>query len=267
MLTARPLPIGSLVSSVWSARSLLAILARKDFYVRYRRAAFGLTWAVGLPLLQSVVMAIVFSRVVHIHTGTNFAVFVLAGMVVWTYFSNTFSGASTAIVDGSGISARIYFPRVILPLVNVAANLYGYAITLAILLVLCPILGVGLGVGILWLVPATALTVALTAGASLVASALHVYFRDVRYLVTAAVIGWFYLTPVLYPLRLAHGLLHAVLVVNPITGLVELVRVATAGADPGWGWSLLVTLGWTVLLLLGGLSLHRRYDRVFTDLL
>ncbi|HEV2370345.1 MAG TPA: ABC transporter permease, partial [Acidimicrobiales bacterium] len=237
------------------------------FYVRYRRASFGLTWAVGLPLFQSVVLAVVFSRVVHIHTGTNFAVFVLAGMVVWTYFSNTLSAASTAIVDGSGMAARIYFPRVVLPLVSVLANLYGYAITVAILLILSPILGVGLGAGILWLVPATVLTVAMTAGACLVASALHVYFRDVRYLVTAAVIGWFYLTPVLYPLRLAHGPLHALILANPVTGLVELARAATAGADPGWGWSALVSLAWALLLAAAGLALHRRYDRVFTDLL
>lgn len=267
MLTARPLSLPVLIGHVWDSRELLAVLARKDFYVRYRRASFGLTWAVGLPLFQSVVLAVVFSRVVHIHTGTNFAVFVLAGMVVWTYFSNTLSAASTAIVDGSGMAARIYFPRVVLPLVSVLANLYGYAITVAILLILSPILGVGLGAGILWLVPATVLTVAMTAGACLVASALHVYFRDVRYLVTAAVIGWFYLTPVLYPLRLAHGPLHALILANPVTGLVELARAATAGADPGWGWSALVSLAWALLLAAAGLALHRRYDRVFTDLL
>jgi len=267
VLTARPLPLSRLLRSVWDSRELLAVLARKDFYVRYRRAAFGLTWAVGLPLFQSVILAIVFSRVVHIRTGTNFAVFVLAGMVGWTYFSNTLSGASTAIVDGSGMSARIYFPRVVLPLVSVVANLYGYAITMAILLVLSPILGVGLNASVLWVVPASALLVVLTTGACLVTSALHVYFRDVRYLVTAAVIGWFYLTPVLYPVRLAHGVLHAVLVANPLTGVVEMFRAATAGVDPAWGWSVLVSLAWSAVLVTLGLSLHRRYDRVFTDLL
>lgn len=260
-------PIPELVASVWESRQLLAILARKDFYVRYRRASLGLLWAVGLPLFQALVLALVFSRVIRIHTGTSLAVFVLAGMVGWTYFSNTLSAASTAIVDGSGISTRIYFPRVLLPLVSVVANLYGYAITLVILLVLCPVLGVGLGAGVLWLLPATALVVVLAAGAGLVASALHVYFRDIRYIITAAVIGWFYLTPVFYPLRLAHGFVHAVVVANPVTGVVELLRAATAGVDPRWGWTVVVSVAWSVVLVAIGAGLHRRYNRLFTDLL
>ena len=260
-------PVPELLASVWGSRQLLGILARKDFYVRYRRASLGLLWAVGLPVFQALVLALVFSKVVRIHTGTNFAVFVLTGMVGWTYFSNTLSAASTAIVDGSGLSTRIYFPRVLLPLVSVVANLYGYAITLVILLVLCPILGVGLGPGLLWVVPATALVVALTAGAGLVASALHVYFRDIRYIITAAVIGWFYLTPVFYPLRLAHGFVHAVVAANPVTGVVELLRAATAGVDPRWGWTVAISVGWTIGLLAVGTVLHRRYNRLFTDLL
>lgn len=260
-------PLRQLVSELWQSRELLAILARKDFYVRYRRASLGLLWAVGLPLFQSVILAVVFSRVVKVHTGTNFAVFVLIGMVAWTYFSNTLSAASTAIVDGSGMSTRIYFPRAVLPMVSVLANLYGYFITLVIALVLCPVLGVHLGLHSLWLLPATGLTVVLTAASCLVTSALHVYFRDVRYVVTAAVIGWFYLTPVFYPLGLTHGILRVVITANPLTGAVELLRLATAGADHGWGTPVLVSLVWTAGLFVLGAGLHRRYNRVFTDLL
>jgi ABC-type polysaccharide/polyol phosphate export permease len=267
VLTGPITPVPELVTDVWASRHLLGILARKDFYVRYRRASLGLLWAVGLPVFQALVLALVFSKVVRIHTGTNFAVFVLTGMVGWTYFSNTLSAASTAIVDGSGMSTRIYFPRVLLPLVSVVANLYGYVITVAILLLLCVVLGVGLGVNVLWLVPATALLVALTAGAGLVTSALHVYFRDIRYIVTAAVIGWFYLTPVFYPLHLAHGFVHAVVEANPVTGVVELLRAATAGVDPHWGWTVVISIGWSAVLLVGAAALHRRYNRLFTDLL
>jgi len=260
-------PLPQLWRELWQSRELIAILARKDFYVRYRRASLCLLWAVGLPLFQALVLAVVFSRVVRVHTGSNFAVFVLTGMVGWTYFSNTLSVASTSIVEGSGLSTRIYFPRAVLPLVSVIANLYGYVITLVITLILCPLLGVGLGLHTLWLLPATALAVAVTAGACLVTSALHVYFRDIRYIVTAAVIGWFYLTPVFYPLSLVHGVLRAVVVANPLTGVVELMRAATAGADSDWTTAVFVSVIWTLLLLGIGASLHRRFNRVFTDLL
>lgn len=260
-------PLRQLAAQLWESRELIAILARKDFYVRYRRASLGLFWAVGLPLFQAGVLAVVFSHVVHIHTGTSFTIFVLSGMVAWTYFSNTLTAASTAIVDGSGLSTRIYFPRAVLPIVSVTANLYGYFITLAILLILCPVFGVGLGLHLLWLVPETLLIVALAAGTCLVTSALHVYFRDVRYIVTAAVIGWFYLTPVFYPLHQAHGALHALISANPLTGVVELLRAATAGADPHWGSTVVVSLVWTAGLIGAGTALHSRYNRVFTDLM
>lgn len=258
-------PLGLLLDELWDCRELIAVLARKDFYVRYRRASLGLMWAVGLPLFQAVVLAVVFSKVVRVHTGTNLTIFVLIGMVPWTYFSTTLTSASTSIVDGAGLSGRIYFPRVVLPLVGVVANLYGYAITLAITLLLCPFFGVGLGLHTLWMVPATALAIAVTTGTVMVTSALHVYFRDVRYIVTAAVIGWFYLTPIFYPLRLAHGVLRTIIVINPLTGVVELMRRSTAGADPGWTATGTAVV-WAIVLVGIGLGLHRRFNRVFTDL-
>ncbi|HZU74572.1 MAG TPA: ABC transporter permease [Acidimicrobiales bacterium] len=260
-------PLRELIADLWASRPLIAILARKDFYVRYRRAAFGLTWAVGLPLLQAVIIAVVFSRVVHIHVGTSFAVFVLAGMVGWSYFSTTLATAATSIVDGSTMSTRVYFPRAVLPLVQVVANLYGFAIAVVVLLVLAPLLGVGLGARTLLLLPATVVLVVLTSGVCLVAAALHVYFRDVRYLVTAATLGWFYLTPVFYPRRLASGVLGWVVDINPLTGVVELFRAATGGADPHWAALVTVSLGWSVALVGLAAVLHTRYNRVFSDLL
>ncbi|MHB8670258.1 MAG: ABC transporter permease [Acidimicrobiales bacterium] len=254
----------ALLSELWTSRRLLTMLARKDFFVRYRRATFGGIWAVGLPLLQAVIVAVVFSRVARIHTPTSYAVFVFAGMVAWTYLSATVTTASTSIVDGSDLSTKIYFPRAIFPLVTLGANLFGLVITVIILVAMSAAFGAPLGPRTLLLVPAVVVLVALTAGFSLVLSALHVYFRDVRFLVQAAVLGWFYVTPVIYPIGLARGL-RPWIEANPATGLVELFRAATVGADPGWIVSLWWSLGWTAALLVLALALHRRRDRVFVD--
>src|SRR5205807_7226704 len=103
VLGSGPTPLSSLVVDVWDARPLLGMLARKDFFVRYRRASFGLLWAVALPLFQAAILALVLSRVVKIHTPVNYAVFVFAGMAVWAYFAASLQTASTAIVDGSDL--------------------------------------------------------------------------------------------------------------------------------------------------------------------
>jgi ABC-type polysaccharide/polyol phosphate export permease len=118
----------------------------------------------------------------------------------------------------------------------------------------------------LWLVPATLLLVALATGFSIVLSALHVYFRDIRYLVQALFIAWLYATPVIYSVDQAREF-ASVLPVNPATGVVLLFRAALLGRDRFFVSSIAWSLAWTVALLVAGLLIHRRYDRVFADLL
>jgi ABC-type polysaccharide/polyol phosphate export permease len=268
-LDSRPEAWGSLLARAWASRDLVLTLARKDFLVRYRRAAFGMLWAVGMPLVQSLVLVVVFTLIVRIpmKTGVPFAVFVVAGITPWALFSGVAGSASTAVVDGAAMASKIYFPRLLLPLVILGSNLYGFAILVAIFFVVTLVFGVHLGVQVLLIVPAIMLLVLLSYGFGLVASALHVYFRDMRFIVQASLSVWFYLTPILYPVRRVPGALRFVILGNPVTGIVELFRAATVGADA----PLLLTVGicaaWTGLLLALGLYLHRRFDRLFTDLL
>jgi ABC-type polysaccharide/polyol phosphate export permease len=259
-------PLRTLVPATWHSRELIGILARKDFYVRYRRAAFGMLWAAALPLLQALVLAFIVSRFVKFDTRGHYATFVLAGTVAWGTFTAIVGPGSTAIVDGSALSTKIYFPRVVLPLATAWSAAYGLVISAALLVVATAVSGVGVGPRVLLLVPAAALTLLLGAAFALVLSALHVYFRDVRYLVQAALLLWLYLTPVIYPLN-AIGHVRPWVEANPVTGVVELYRAATVGAESGWTVTLWWTGGWCVVLLAVALALHRRFDRLFVDLL
>ena len=254
-----------LVKEVWQARQLMLILARKEFHVRYRRAAFGLLWAIGLPLLQSAVMAVVFSKVAKIGHAPHYPIFILSGMTAWVYFTAVLTVGSTAVVDGADISSRVYFPRILMPLVQVATGLYGFVITLVITLILCPLLGAPLGTSLVLLVPGTLLLIALTTGFCLVDSALHVYFRDVRYMVTAAVIVWFYVTPIIYPSSDAPHVLRSLINLNPMTGVVDLFHAGLLGTSGGLGFPVLVSCLWTAGLLVVGIGLHCRFNRVFAD--
>ncbi len=258
---------GKLLREVWRARELLVILARKEFHVRYRRASLGLLWALGLPLLQSLVLVVVFSHVTHFKHAPHYAIFVLSGMTAFVFFAAAVGAGSTSIVDGTDISSRVYFPRALMPLVQVGTNLYSLAVTVAIVLLLCPVLGVSLGPDALLLVPAALLLVALTAGFCLVASALHVYFRDMRYAVVAALMVWMYITPVIYPTADAPKKLRLLLDLNPLTGVVDLFHFATVGPTGPMTWALVVAAAWTAGLLVLGVGLQCRFNRVFADLL
>jgi ABC-type polysaccharide/polyol phosphate export permease len=127
--------------------------------------------------------------------------------------------------------------------------------------------GTTLDAHVLVLVPAVLLTAAIAASFSLLLSGLHVYFRDIRYLVQAALTAWIYLTPIIYPLRSAPHSVRWFIEANPVTGAVELFHMAIVGADHQWATTVLVSLAWLVILTAAGLMVHRRFDRVFADLL
>lgn len=260
--------VGRLLRDIWQARDLLATLARKDFFVRYRRTSFGVLWAVGLPLVQAAVLAVVFTRIVRIDTGGNYGIYVFSGMLPWTFLSGTVSVGSTSIVDGSALATKIYFPRALLPLVVLGANLYGFLPGIAVLLVGAATIGEGLGPDVVLLLPATALMVLFVASLTLLFSGLHVYFRDLRFLVQAGLLAWFYGTPVIYPLDEATGVLRTILLLNPATGMVTLFRAAVSDTGTSdLGPALASTVTWTVGLAAVALVLHSRRDRNFVDLL
>lgn len=250
---------------------VLMVLARKDFQTRYKRASLGLSWAVVVPVLQGAIMALIFSRVVKSAGGPGYGAYVMSGMFAYSYFSQTLGSSVTAIVDGSGLTDKVWFPRILLVIVPALANLVGLAVTFGFLLLIMPLLGGHYSAHLLLLLPALLLLVSFTCSLSLVLSALHVYFRDVKFLVQAALMVWMYLTPVIYPVSLLHRLsplLGGLVIANPVTGIVSLVHVAVLGTSRGpLMVPVLVSLGATVVLASVGVEAQRRHDRLFVDLL
>lgn len=265
-LTASAPPIRSWWAGVWEHRAVFAMMAKADFQVRYKRATFGVLWAVVLPLLQAAVLAVIFARVINVPNGRAFGAFVLSGVLPFGYFSTTLGAGATAIVDNSGLADKVWFPRALLPLVPAGSNLVSLGVSLVLLVVSLPILGVALRPRLLLLVPGCALLVVCTAALCLLLSALHVYFRDVRFIVQAALLLWFYVTPLAYPVA-ALGSLRPVIDANPLTGVVTVFRLATVGSDSHWVRSVLISVGFTIITLIAGAEAHRRHDRLFVDLL
>ena len=243
------------------------VLVRKDFQTRFKRASLGVLWAVAVPVLQGVVMAFVFKLVLGNRVGArgdSFAAYVLSGMLAWSYFAGTIGTAATSIVDGAGLSDKVWFPRLLLVVVPATANLVGLGISLVVLLTLGPFVGLDLGLRLVLLVPASALLVAFTVALSLVLAALHVYFRDTRFIVQAALLVWLYVTPIVYPRALLRGLAPWA-DLNPMTGVVSLYHEAIGSRGDALARPVLVSLAVTVVLLVVGLEAQRRHDRLFVD--
>jgi len=265
-LRAAPASRGELLRDVARHREVLMALARKDFQTRYKRATLGVIWAVAVPVLQAAVMAVVFSKIVRFPASGGYAPFVMVGIVAWTFFAGTLTVGAIAIVENASLTEKVWFPRALLPMVPALSNLVGFAISLAVVVLLLPLFDVGWGVRLALLVPATALLLAFTIALCLVLAALHVYFRDVKYLVAAALLVWMYVTPVIYPKDLpALARFTWLIDLNPLTGIVDFFRLGTTGVAPGAGRSIAITIAWTVGLGIAALEAHRRYDRLFAD--
>jgi lipopolysaccharide transport system permease protein len=263
---AQPAGLRQWLRAMWGHREVLWMLARKDFQVRYKRASLGILWAVAVPLIQAAVLAIIFSKLVRVPSKVPYAPFVFAGTVAWAYFSGATTTTVSSIVDGSGLTDKVWFPRALLPIVPCLATLVGFGVSAAALLVIAPLLGAPVTPWMLVLVPATLLMIAFTIALGLVLSALDVYFRDVKFLVTAALLVWIYVTPILYPQSVLKHL-GPWLDFNPMTGIVDLFHLAVLGPVEPWHRAVIVSCVATVVLFVAGIEGHRRYDRLFVDLL
>jgi lipopolysaccharide transport system permease protein len=264
-LNAEPTRWGPWVREIWAHREVIGVLTRKDFQVRYKRASFGVLWAVLLPLIQAVVFVVVFSRVGHFnHTPYSYAAFVLSGVLAWSYFSTTVSFAVTSIVDAASITDKVWFPRSVVVIVPVLSNLFGLLTSMVLLVAALPVVGAHITWRLLTLFPAIALLGLFALGFGLVTASLQVYFRDVKFIVQAGVLVFFYLTPILYPASSLHSL-GPWLALNPMSGIVGLFQYAAAGHIGARGPALLVSCVATVILIAVGLAVSRRYDRLFVD--
>ncbi len=259
-------PPARLLADLWSRRALLGMLARKDFHSRYRSAGLGVLWSVLLPLFQGAVLAFVFSRFVKVDVGrdTSYPVYVISGMVLWGYFTQSLTAGATAIVDQAAVAGKVYFPRLILPAVPALANLVSLAVSAAVAAVLAAIFADPPGLSLLAMPAALVLMVLVVVTLAAIIAVVHVYFRDVRYLVQASLLIGLYATPVIYPLDAAGGY-QWLLLANPVTGCVQLMRYAVLGEADRLAAAVGSTVVWVLALAVIAVAVYSRHERTAVD--
>jgi ABC-type polysaccharide/polyol phosphate export permease len=261
----------ALLKDFWAHRDLLTMLARQDYRSRYRSASLGLLWAVMLPMLQGLVIAVIFSHIVGGGRAHFYVPYVIIGATSFSFFSSSLTASSTSIVDSAAIAGRIYFPRLVLPTVTPTANLPGLLISTALALTVSLSFGQRPGWWLLLLPCAILLAWLLVVSLGALLTMIHVYSRDIRYLVQATTLVLFYATPIIYLLGKQPGVralpdrLVPFVLANPMTGVVQLFRLAQMGHAAHVGTALIITGGWIVGLLLLTVLAYCRYERVACD--
>ena len=259
---------GIAVREVWHARELLFFLVWRDVKVRYKQTALGIAWAVVQPLVTMVVFTVLFSKLGDMPSdGLPYPLFSFAGLVPWMYFTASVSAGSTSLASSRYLIARVYFPRVLVPLAAVLMPAVDMLVAFVMLLVLMAWYGLVPTVAIVLLPLLFVFVITLAFSIALWTSALTVHYRDMRYLIPFATQLLLFLTPVPYPASMLPEKWRLLASLNPMVTVVEGFRAVLLGG-PVPGAMMVATAAAVVLLLLvSGISYFRSVESSIVDLI
>jgi lipopolysaccharide transport system permease protein len=253
---------------LWHYRDLIYFLAWRDVKVRYKQTALGVAWAILQPLAAMAVFTVFLGGLVHVPSdGLPYPLFAYVGLLPWTYFANAAVGASSSLVANTNLVAKVYFPRLAVPLAAVLAGVIDLGVGLALLFGLLAVFGVSPGAGLLLVPVFVGLTMLAALAVGVWLSALDVQYRDVRYAIPFLMQVWLFATPVVYPASLVPAQYRAVYGLNPMAGVVEGFRWAMLGQTEFPGCLLAVSTLVIAAVLVSGLFYFRRMERIFADVI
>ena len=254
---------------IWNYRELFYIFAWRNIKVRYKQTFLGVTWAILQPIVSMLIFTIFFGKLAKIPSGTlPYPVFVLCGLVFWNFFSNALSQASNSLVDNQHIIQKVYLPKIILPISAVITSTVDFLINLILLVVVLlifkqvPSWNLFLVITLAWIVSVVAAT-----GIGLFLSALNVKYRDVRYALPFFIQTLMFLSPVIYGTNIVRDSNKLIMAINPMTGVIEAVRVSVAGmADFNWQL-IIISVVSSILVFLFGVFYFNKTERFFADII
>jgi lipopolysaccharide transport system permease protein len=256
-------------AELWAYRELFFFFAWRDVKVRYQQTVIGAAWAVIQPFLTMVVFTVFFNRVAGIKSGSiPYPIFSFTGLLFWQFFTTAVTSASASLTANAQIVSKIYFPRLIAPVSATLVSLVDFACSFVVFIALMAYYGIEPGaVGIAMLIPALLVSFITVAGLGTYLAALNVTYRDVRYAVPFFIQILLFVTPVIYPTNLVPESLRWFLYLNPMAGVISMIRAGFLGEAPiPWGPFGVSTVS-AIALAVVGLLYFRRTERTFADVI
>jgi lipopolysaccharide transport system permease protein len=260
--------IGFDLKPLWEYRHLLFFFTWRDLKVRYKQTVLGASWAILQPLLATIVFTIFFGRVAHLPSeGIPYLLFAFSGTLPWTYFSNALTAGSNSLVQAASMIAKVYFPRIALPISAVLGSAFDLVCAGVILIPIMAWYGVGPSLRLLTLPLFFLLATTAALGMSLLLSGLNVRYRDVKYVLPFLTQLWMFATPVVYSSASLHQPWRTLYGLNPMVGVVNGFRWAITGVGSGAGLTTLASIGSALVMLCAGTIHFRKVDQSMADVI
>ena len=252
-------------------KDLIVMFVKRDFKTMYKQTILGPLWIIINPLLTTLMFTVVFGNIANISTdGMPQIVFYMLGTTVWTYFSSCLTKTSSTFTGNAAIFGKVYFPRLVTPISTVISGLINFGVQFLMFLGFMAYFMIK-GSPIepnLWILITPLLLVQLAAlalGFGIIISSMTTKYRDLAVLVGFGVQLWMYATPVVYPASQIGGKLKTLMMLNPVSPIVESFRYAFLGSG-SIPWNYLgISVVTTLVVLFAGVVLFSRVEKTFMD--
>ncbi len=253
---------------LWDYRDLIYFLLWREVKGRYRQMALGPLWIVLQPLIMVMINTLIFGTIARLPSeNLPYPIFNYAGVLPWTFFASAVSRATNSLVTEQHLISKVYFPRLVIPIVGVLAGLVDFAAGFVVLLLLMLFFGIVPTATILLTPLFLLLEVATALGIGLWLASLTVKFRDVGFGVNYLLQFWMYSTPIVYAVSLVPERFRFLYYLNPMTTVVQGFRWALLGVEAPPLLPAMISMAVVMSLLLMGAYLFRRTERTIVDLI
>ncbi len=258
---------GLALREAFARRELLYFLIWRDIKIRYKQTALGVVWAVLVPASQVLIFTVIFGRLAGIKPDGPYPypLFVLAGLVPWTFFSQAVTQGGQSLVNQQHLLTKVYFPRLFVPAGTVGGCFVDFMVSAGVFAVAMAWYRFTPSWQIVFVPLLILLTVAASLGAAFFLSALTVRYRDFRFVVPVMMQLLMYVSPVVYPISIIPKRYQWALGFNPIAGIIDGFRSAILMKP--WNFPLLCSsVASTLIILFVGAVYFRKTERQFADI-
>ncbi len=260
------------LKELWAYRDLMMMYVKRDIVTFYKQTILGPLWFVIQPVLTTVMFMFIFGRLAGISTdGIPGPLFYFSGIILWNYFADCLTRNSRVFIDNQHVFGKVYFPRLVVPLSVTISNLVRFGIQFAIFLVLYAWYYFQAGsmvrpnVYILLLPLLVLMAAGLSLGFGIIFSSLTTKYRDLTFLLQFAVQLWMYASPVIYPLNTIPADKRWILVLNPMTSVIETFKYGAIGQGVFSWWHLGYSLLFLTVMLFLGVMIFNKVEKGFMD--
>lgn len=205
-------------------RELLLQMTIRDLRLRYKHTLMGAAWAVFTPLLSTAIFAVIFTRVAPVETAIPYAAFAYCGLVAWNFTASSLRFAVASLTSNATLVTKVYFPREIFPFSSVLVSTVDSAVAATVLGVLMAYYRIPVTPAIFFVPVVVFVHISFTAAMGLLLAMANLFYRDVKYLFEVVLTLWMFATAVVYPLDQVTGRLGTLLLLNPLTPIIDAYR-------------------------------------------